>query len=242
MTPILKVLTEYCAPYIDDIRLNELSVTDPPLYARKLWGYLYPQMARFNIPTDMPEYLYGTAQNPKLTEPQFASSSYKVQTDATEPIVVNLGADYIGYELFACRILTYSATGTVTATPTNIAQYQPEAGTVTIAADTENPIAKGTVFDFDFYTDGYFANDLSPGIMTVLGMCFEIGWTTRFENDYLSYVDKVEDQSFYEQNRANRMRSGNERLEQMEKKLAGAMRRLEQVVYEKQINPPQPPI
>ena len=37
MTSILKVLTEYCEKYVDDIRLQELLQTDTPLYARKMW-------------------------------------------------------------------------------------------------------------------------------------------------------------------------------------------------------------
>ena len=242
MTPILQVLTEYCAPYVDDVRLCELAVTDPPLYARRLWGYLRPQMARFTLPSGMPEYLYGTPEAPALVEPRFNAARYTQEQQATSPVTVDLGAEYAGYELFACRTVSRTALGEVVARPTDLAQYDAATGQITLAASEDAPIPAGTVFDFDFYTDGSFANTLSPEVMTVLGMCFEIGWTTRFENDYLSYVDKVEDKSFSEQNRANRMRAGDDRLVRMEHRLAGAMRRLESRMYETALNPPQPPV
>ena len=38
-TPILKVISEYCNIYVDDINLEKLAVEDMPLYARRIWGY-----------------------------------------------------------------------------------------------------------------------------------------------------------------------------------------------------------
>lgn len=39
-TPILKIITEYCEPLIDDIRLAEKKAADAPSYAWTMWGYL----------------------------------------------------------------------------------------------------------------------------------------------------------------------------------------------------------
>ena len=57
MTPILKVITEYCSLYVDDIRLNDLASTDMPLYARRMYQYLKAGLPLFSIPTEMQEYL-----------------------------------------------------------------------------------------------------------------------------------------------------------------------------------------
>ena len=79
----------------------------------------------------------------------------------------------------------------------------------------------------DFYTDGYFKEDLTSEEMNILGLCFQIVWQTRFMNDWLSNVSKVEDKSFYEQNRANKIRADNERLQVLKVNLAEAMRAYE---------------
>ena len=234
MTPILKVLTKYCEPYVDDVRLLEKKEDNAPVYAWTMWQYLLPQMARFNLPVEMPDYLFGTEAEPKLVEPDFASARYTTESELTSDTTIQLGDEYIGYELFSAHILSQDKAGNVISSATNIATYNAVDGSVTISATAEEPIAGGSIFDFDFYTDGHFANDLSPEIMTILGMCFECGWATRFENDWLSNVPKVEDKSFSQQNIANRMDKGTYRLEHIEKKLAGAMRRFEQNAFYRQ--------
>lgn len=263
MTPILKVITEYCSIYVDDINLQSLAEEDTPLYARRIWGYFRPAITLFTIPARMPLYLLGTPENPKLTEPIYGSTQYTVDEDETADFTVNLGEGGKGYELFCCRLRTFDDFGnvvmqsmgapiykTITVTPEpienengetetpepyevttitmGIATYNPTDGTVTFTASEENPIPKGTIFDMDFYTDGYFTETLSPEIMNILGMCFQVVWQTRFINDWLSNVSKVEDKSFYEQNRANKIKADDERFNLLKTTLAGAMRRFEQ--------------
>ena len=70
--------------------------------------------------------------------------------------------------------------------------------------------------------------------MNILGMCFQVVWQDRFNTDWLSMVTKIEDKSFYEQNRANKMKADTERLNQLRQKLYGEMRRYEQNLYQKQ--------
>ena len=129
--------------------------------------------------------------------------------------------------MFCCRIRIFDDFGNVIMIPTDIAEYDKENGTVTFKASVENPILKGTIFDLDFYTDGYFKEDLTSEEMNILGLCFQIVWQTRFMNDWLSNVSKVEDKSFYEQNRANKIRADNERLQVLKVNLAEAMRAYE---------------
>lgn len=250
MTPILKVITEYCSVYVDDINLQALAEEDTPLYARRMWGYFRPSIPLFNLPAEMPIYLMGTPENPKLTEPIYGSFQYITDTELTSDFVLQLDDSGKGYELFCCRIRSFddfdnaimipmgqairNKNGTITV---GIATYLPADGTVTFHATPENPIPKGTSFDMDFYTDGYFMETLSPEIMNILGMCFQIVWQTRFMNDWLSNVSKVEDKSFYEQNRANKIKADNERLNVLKVNLAEAMRRLEQNLAHRKMFP-----
>ena len=227
-TPILKVITEYCAIQVEDINLQTLAQEDPPLYARRMWGHLRAGIPLFTLPATMQTYLLGTETNPKLTEPKCDSYLYTVEIEAVENITIELGDEYIGYELFCCRLRTYDDFGNVILTNTDIASYDPEAGIVTLQASVEKPIPQGMEFDMDFYTDGAFANTLSPEMMSILGDCFAVIWQTNFNNNFLSNVSKVEDPSFKEQNRANKIRSDTERLQAMRTQLAEQMRRYEQ--------------
>lgn len=89
----------------------------------------------------------------------------------------------------------------------------------------------------DFYTDGYFKEDLSVEIMRILGLCFQVVWQTRFNNDWLSNVSKVEDRSFSEQNRANKEKTDTERLARYKSDLNSAMRALERNLAIRKILP-----
>lgn len=259
MTPILKVITEYCAVYVDDINLQALAEEDTPLYARRMWGYFRPSIPLFNLPAEMPIYLMGTPENPKLTEPIYGSFQYTTMDELTSDYVLPLDANGKGYQLFCCRLREYddfdnvvmqSLGETVTEvkkdednkdyyiiTIGGFVTYNSKDGTVTFKATPDNPIPKGTIFDMDFYKDGYFTETLSPEIMNILGMCFQIVWQTRFMNDWLSNVSKVEDKSFYEQNRANKIKADNERLNVLKVNLAEAMRRLEQNLAHRKMFP-----
>lgn len=235
MTPILKVISEYCNIYVDDINLQTLAEEDMPLFARRMWGYLRPAIPLFNLPTEMPFYLMGTPEMPKLIEPEYGSFQYTVMEDLTSDLVLQLGESGKGYELFCCRIRSSDDFDNVLMLPTAIAEYSSENGTVTFHATPEEPISSGTVFDMDFYTDGAFIETLSPEVMNILGMCFQIVWQTRFMNDWLSNVSKVEDKSFYEQNRSNKIKADDERYKLLKVNLAESMRRYEQTLAQRKV-------
>lgn len=237
MTPILKVISEYCSVYVDDINLQALAEEDTPLYARRMWGYFRPSIPLFNLPARMPLYLMGTPENPKMVEPIYGSFQYTTETELTSDYVLQLDDSGKGYELFCCRIRSFDDFDKVVMLPTSVATYDSVNGTVTFHATPDNPILKGTIFDMDFYTDGSFNETLSPEIMNILGMCFQIVWQTRFMNDWLSNVSKVEDKSFYEQNRANKIKADSERLNVLKVNLAEAMRRFEQNLAQRKMFP-----
>lgn len=230
MTPLLNVITKYCAPYVDDVRLNTLASANPPLYARKMSQYMIPAISLFTLPAEMQTYLLGTQDNPQFTEPTYDGILYTVANEETSNFTIELGEDFTGYELFCCSIRQTDETGDIYNTLIN-ATYDSQTGTVTVPATQEQPITAGTVLEMDFYKDGMFAQNLSSEIQNILGMCFQVIWQERFNMDWLSMVSKAEDKSFYEQNRANKIRADTERLEMLRKQLAGEMRRFEQNSY-----------
>ena len=237
MTPILKVITEYCAVYVDDIREQQRAETNKPLYARKMWSYLQAAIPFFTIPSSMLEYLVGSYENPKIKAPIYGSLLYTVEQDLVADFTLELDESGKGYELFNCQIQEVDDFDNAILYPTDVATYDSVNGTVTFHATPEQAIAKGTVFNMDFYTDGYFMEDLTSDIMRILAMCFQLVWQMRFNNDWLSIVPKVEDKSFFEQNRANKMKMDDDRLDRYQSDLAGAMRRYEQKLVEKKIIP-----
>lgn len=70
MTDILKVVIEYCDQYVDDLNLEELKVSDFPLYAYKMWGYLraaLPFLIIRKICRPIFRYIHGTkAEEPGI--------------------------------------------------------------------------------------------------------------------------------------------------------------------------------
>ncbi len=230
MTAVSDLIRKYCAVYVDDCNLSDLSVSNPALYFTRMWSYLLPALSLFKIPEAMTDFLFGSAQNPNLKEPKTNFTRYMARSDAQNPISVPLGLEFIGFDLCSASIRNTDPDGNVFFSPVTC-EYDSEMGTVSVSASAENPIAAGTVFEFDFYKDGFFTNTLSPDMMNIIGMCFQVVWQDRFNTDWLSMVSKIEDRSFSEQNRANKMRADTERLEMLMKKLSGEMRRFEQNLY-----------
>lgn len=230
MTSVLKVMTEYCAIYVDDIRLQDLATENPPQYAREMWNYFRAAIPLFSVPAEMETYLYGTPNNPKLTEPLYDNATYTVSGDQTADFTVSLGAEYANYGVVSCRVKNFDLSGNVYYTDVPYT-YDAENGDFTVSASADSPVPGGTILDFDFFTDGQFENDLTPAMMSILGMCFQVVWQDRFNEDWLSNVSKVEDKSFSEQNRANKLRADTQRLESLRIKLAEEMRRFSQNRY-----------
>lgn len=235
MTALLKVITEYCETYVDDLRMQKLASENPALYARKMTQYFIPSISLFNLPAEMPEYLIGTKSNPKFIAPCYDNKRYTTDEDKTSAFEITLGEEYKGYELFSAQILTINEEQGILSAKTNLCEYDENTGVVRVNASEENPVKSNTTFDFDFYKDGWFKEDLSMDVMNILGMCFQVVWQDRFNTDWLSNVSKVEDKSFFEQNRANKMNADTARLNQLRQKLAGEMRRFEQNQYYKRI-------
>lgn len=235
-TPILKVISQYCGVYVDDIRLQELAETNPPLYSRRMFNYLLPAISLFNQPATMQEYFFGNAENPNFVDPVMDSTSYLVEDSETSDFIVSLGSSYAGFDLCACTVRTYDALDNVILTPISI-DYNESNGTATIHATEDNPVPQDAVLEFDFYTDGEFVKDLTPEIMNLLGMCFKVVWQNRFNTNWLSMVPKVEDKSFFEQNRANKMNADSNKLQNDVRWLNEELQKFENNLYIRKIIP-----
>lgn len=231
-TQILSVMTEYCAIYVDDINVSELAVTDPPLYARNMWQILRPALAKFNHPAEMTDYLFGTEEHPKLIEPQYDSILYTTSQTYTTNFTIELGEEYKGYDLAAARLKTADRVGNIVMQPMETT-YDKDTGNLTVVLHDNEKVHSGSVLDIDLYKDGYFVNTITPSMCNIIGLCFQYVWQDRFNTDWLSMVSKVEDKSFQEQNRANKMNADGLRLREIATKLAGEMRKYEQDVHYK---------
>ena len=236
-TPILKVISQYCGVYVDDIRLQELAETNPPLYARRMYNYFLPAISLFNQPATMQEYFFGTSENPNFIDPVTDSASYYMEESENSDFIVPLGASYAGFDLCACQVKTYDALDNAILTPISIT-YDSSSGNVTIHATNNNNVPSGAVLEFDFYTDGEFLKDLTPEIMNLLGMCFKVIWQNRFNTNWLSMVPKVEDKNFFEQNRANKMNADSNKLQNDVRWLNEELQKFENNLYIRQIVPP----
>lgn len=237
MTPILKVISEYCIKYVDDDNYKSKAQKDKPLYAWQMWGILNSAIPLFTIPRDMQLYLVGTPEHPNITEPKFDSTIYTTQTELTDSTVIPLGEDFIGYELFCAQIRQVDDFGDVSYQPASNVTYNAETGELTIAATADAPVAAGTVYEMDFYTDGSFTNTLTNEQMMILGYCFQVIWQTNFNNNWLSNVPKIEDRSFTEQNRANKMNADTARNDSIRRQLAEQMRSYEQSLAFRKVFP-----
>lgn len=235
-TQILPVITGYCSIYVDDINMSELATTDPPLFARNMWQLLKPALAKFDHPSEMQGYIFGTESNPKLVEPSYDSTIYTTVQDYSADFTIDLGLTYSEYDIAAVRLKATDRTGNVYFIPYE-SEYNSVYGTLTIHVPSGDTILAGSVFDIDLYKDGYFVNTLTPQMCDIIGLCFQYVWQDRFNTDWLSIVSKVEDKSFQEQNRANKMNSDGMRLREMAIKLYDKMRKFEQDIYYKSTFP-----
>lgn len=232
-TPLLEVITQYCEGYVDDIRLAEVRQNAPALYLRQTWFFLRIAISLFNIPAEMPRYLLGTTDEPKLVEPVFGDTVIEAQTDITTSEVFHLGESYKGYELASCRQRVTAADGRVEYYAVDFS-YDAQTGDVTV----NGTYSAGTVFEMDFASDGSFENDLTPEMMDILGTGFGLAWRERFNADWLSLVAKVEDKSFKEQTRSSDKRANTEQIEAMRVSFYSKMRRFSHNQYYANVVPP----
>lgn len=208
------VITDDALLIINDLRLNDELAENPALFYRKMSFYMKHAIPRFNRPPEMKEWL-------TYTEPTYADAAYTATEDMTTTATVQTGLT--GFDLMCAGIVTEDVYGNPVYTPFAGASYDSGTGDVTLAASEENPIAAGTAFSFDLYTDGTFDNDLTDAQRRILALCIQYGWETAFVNDWLNRAPRAKDRSFDAGNVSSQVRANTERANAVRRTLDDEM-------------------
>lgn len=215
-TQFADVITGYALPVIDDVRLQEELAKNPAVLLRRMSIFLTVAIPSLNYPPTLVPYLLDG-----LTEARY-DDYYWVAGESETETAIETGK--IGYELMSCQLNKAAQDGTIYSTPYKQASYDPETGEVTFPAG----IAAGTEFQIDFYSDGTFANDLTPSIKRLLGLAIAIVWDERFTRNWLNMQQKIHDKSFDTVNEGTYMRESSNRLEKNRAEFFAQLRKYEQ--------------
>ncbi len=224
MTGWSEIICDYAMLYIDDDRMTEKLKNNPARFFREMSLYINSAIPRFNRPVEIVAYLK------QGTQPVFDSFLWTAQEEnppapsqggALEG-TITVNTEMTGFELCSAVIRGTDRYGNPTETPCP-ARYDPETGTVTLEG-----AQPGQVFDFDFYTDGYFEHDLTQEMKRILGLCVQSVWENRFTSAWLPREAKVNDRSFTAPNEANWTRAQEEKRRSLEATLNEELRNYEQ--------------
>lgn len=177
------VLTGYAMQFIDDVRWQEQLSLNPAQFFRAKSQTLISAIPRFNRPPNMQEYL-------KYEAPAYADAIHTVLDTDTFPLTITTTAT--GFDLCNVGYVTTDSVGGATYTPITGFIYDAETGEVVI----QDELPVGTEIDIDFYTDGYFVNDLDDTQKRLLGLCVAYDWYYRFENAFLNVLNPITDKTF----------------------------------------------
>ena len=212
-----EVVTNYGLVAINDIRLYEELEANPALFYRKMAQYMVNAIPLFSRPPEIVSHL-------ACAEPSYDDYQYTVPSEATFPVVLN--TEKVGFELCCVTIIGTDEYGNPQYTEVSNFVYDAETGELTL--NTETP--EGTEYDINFYTDGYFANDLSMEMKMILGECLHLVWEMRFSSSWLDRAQKPRDKTFDLPNEANWTRAQMEKAELVRYRLNGLIYAYEQRV------------
>lgn len=167
---------------INDLRWEQDFREDAALFLRQKSQAMQLAVTKFNRPPEMREYL-------EYTEPSFDDYEYVTEADVSN-IAVETGKT--GYELCSVGILSVNKYEEAEYIPVYGSLYNADTGTVTIGGE----YPAGTRFQFDFYTDGAFVNELNPEIKEILCMCLAMVWETGFSGEWLNRTPILQDKTF----------------------------------------------
>lgn len=214
MTGWSEIICDNAMTLINDERMMDKLTNNPARFFREMSLFMRMAIPRFNRPPEMISWLK------RGTPPQYGSFLWTVPEGEPGPVAIPTGMT--GYEMCSAVIRGEDRYGNPTETPA-AAQYDPETGKITIAE-----AIPGTVYDFDFYTDGYFENELTQEMKRLLGLCVQSVWENRFTSAWLPRAAKVSDRSFTPPNEANWTRAQEEKRRSLEAALNEELRHYEQ--------------
>lgn len=221
-TPFSEIIINHAMQDIDDVRWEQELKEDPALFFRRKSVILVNSIPRFNKPPEIMEWL-------TFVEAGYDDYIYTADSAQTAPVVISTGK--IGYE--TCSVgKQEEINNTPVYTPIEC-EYDAETGEVTIQTN----LNAGAVIDIDFYTDGYFDNDLTPIQKRILGLCVAENWYSKFSNNWLNSQPKVKDASFEVGSEAGWIRAVNEKLRMINVALDGELRRYETTMTYRNVMP-----
>lgn len=214
MTGWTEIICDCAMLFINDDRMVDKLKNNPARFLREMSLYMRSAIPRFNRPPEIIPWLK------RGTPPQYDSFLWTVPEGEPGPATIPTGIT--GYELCSVVVRGTDRYGNVTETPYTQAQYDAETGDVSLEY-----VIPGTVFDMDFYTDGYFKNDLTQEMKRILGLCVQSVWENRFTSAWLAREAKVTDRSFTPPNEANWTRAQEEKRRSLEATLNEELRQYE---------------
>ena len=168
---------------IDDIRWEQDFRENAALFLRQKSKALELAIPKFNRPPEIREYL-------EYTSPSF--DSYYECTESPISSTATFQTEMAGYELCNVGILSVNKYDEVEYTPVKDFTYDSETGNVIVLGNYPSK----TEFQFDFYTDGVFKNELNMEIQEILCYCLNMVWETGFSGSWLDRTPILQDKTF----------------------------------------------
>lgn len=218
-TGFSEIITQNAMNFIEDVNWTEQLQENPAQFFRAKSLILLNAIPRFNRPYNIREFMQD------YTEPQYADLYYEAETTATS---ISFDTGMLNFEL-CCSGLVITENGNTTYVPC-ITHYFPENGTVVVEA-RDGKIEQGQHIEIDFYTDGYFNNDLTPTQKRIMGLCMAVDWYYAFANTYLNVANLITDKTFNLRSPSEHIRVNTERYRNLESKLSSELMAYEQSCF-----------
>lgn len=168
---------------INDMRWEQDYRENAALFLRQKSTAMEMAITKFNRPPEIREYL-------SYTTPSYDSYYELQEAPVTNGVTIKTGMT--GYEICNVGVLSVNQYDEVDYTPVTGFLYNAETGDVTIGGSYP---AK-TEFQFDFYTDGVFDNELNAEIKEILCLCLAMVWETGFSGEWLNRTPILQDKTF----------------------------------------------
>lgn len=186
---------------IDDVRLEEQMAVSPAQFYRRMSALIMQALPLLSRPPELLTYLQKEAVSSDFDDAEWTSD------DASMEAATNVETGKIGFELCSVTQRVAHPNGTIALIPYSGATYDAETGIVTMPQQESANLN----YDFDFYTDGEFA-DLSDTQMRLFALAVAIVWDERFSRNWLNMQAKIHDESFTTVNEANYTQQVTKRL------------------------------
>lgn len=168
---------------INDLRWEQDFRENAALFLRQKSESMLMAIPKFNRPPEMREYL-------SFTAPMFDDFEYVTDSAVTGSITIN--TEKTGFELCNVGVLSVNQYQEADYTPVTGFTYEDTTGDVVITGD----YPANTKFEFDFYTDGVFDNELNYEIQEILALCLAMVWETGFSGAWLDRTPILQDKTF----------------------------------------------